>query len=74
VREQAVTGGTSGTSTASYQDESCPDVIDTHRMASEREQRLVLDAQAPRRVEQAPQQERPARPRPVQQPCQRIHR
>jgi hypothetical protein len=39
----------------------------------ERERRLVLDAQAPRRVEEAPQQERAARPRPVQEAGQRIH-
>jgi hypothetical protein len=36
MRKQAVTDDTSGTSTTSYQDKSRADVIDTHRMASER--------------------------------------
>jgi hypothetical protein len=36
MRKPAVTGGTSGTSKTSYQEKSRANVIDTHRMASER--------------------------------------
>ena len=38
MRKQAVTDDTSGTSTTSYQHTPYADVIDTHRMASERVQ------------------------------------
>jgi hypothetical protein len=42
-----MTGGNSDTSTMFYQDKPCADVIDTHRMASEREVsrriRMALD-------------------------------
>jgi hypothetical protein len=39
MRKQAVTDGTSGTSTTSYQDKPCAGVTDTHGMASERPRR-----------------------------------
>jgi len=42
MRKQAVTDGTSGTSTTSYQDQPCAGVIDTHRMTSERRWRWAV--------------------------------
>ena len=49
-----------------------PGAAAEHRHQAQR--RLVLDPQRPRRLEGAAEQERPPRARPIEQPCDRIHR
>jgi hypothetical protein len=66
-------GGVSGSSATVYG--SGPhDVRLAAYERDERQRRLVLDAQRPRRAQQGPQQERVARTRSVEQVGERVHR